>query len=82
MQEEEGIRSFLQKVDEMVNTLKGLGKGVNEHEVVQNVLRSLPIRFNTKVFAIEENKHLEKLTMDALWGILIAYEIRIGQQRP
>ena len=45
--------------------------------MVQKVLRSLPIRFNPKVSAIEEKKHLEKLTMDTLWGILIAYETRI-----
>ena len=61
----------------MVNTIGGLGKEVNEQEVVQKVLRSLPIRFNQKVYAIEEKKHLEKLTMDALQGILIAYEMRI-----
>lgn len=35
------------------------------------------MRFNPKVLAIEENKHIKKLTMDALWGILISYEMRI-----
>ena len=50
--------------------------------MVQKVLIYLPIRFNPKVYAIEEKKHLEKLTMDALRGILIAYEMRIWQEMP
>ena len=61
----------------MVNTIRGLGQDVNEQEVVQKVLRSLPIRFNPIVSIIEENKHLENMTMDGLWGILIDYGMRI-----
>ena len=45
--------------------------------MVQKVLISLPIRFNPKVYVIEEKKLLQKMTMDALQGILIAYEMRI-----
>lgn len=52
-------------VDEVVNTIKELGKNVNEKEVIQMVLRYLTLIFNPKVCSIEENKHLEKLTMDA-----------------
>ena len=35
------------------------------------------MRFNPKVSAIEEKKHLEKMTMDALRGTLLVYEMRI-----
>jgi hypothetical protein len=45
--------------------------------IVQKVLRSLHLRFDVKVYAIEEIKHMKKLTMDELFGILIAYEMRI-----
>ena len=81
MQEEEDMTNFFQKVDEVVNTIKGLMKDVNEQEVVQKVLRYLPIRFNRKVSIIEENENLGKLTMDALRGILIA-KTRMGQEMP
>jgi len=40
------------------------------------VLRSLPLRFDAKVFTIEEMKDLEKLTMDDLHGVLNANEMR------
>ena len=45
--------------------------------MVQKVLRSLPVRLNPELYAIEDKKHLEKMTMDALRRILIAYEMRI-----
>ena len=81
-EEEEDMTIFLQKVDEFVSKIKGLGKATNEQEVVQKVLISLPIRFNPKVSAIKEHKHLEKLTIDALRGTLTTYEVRIGHERP
>jgi hypothetical protein len=42
------------------------------------VLRSLLLKYDAKVFAIEETRELTKMTMDELHGSLIAYEMRIG----
>ena len=64
-------------MDGIFNTIRGLGEKVEEPIIVQNVLRSLPLIFNLKVSAIEEMKDLDKLTMDALHGILTAYKMRI-----
>jgi hypothetical protein len=41
------------------------------------VLRSLPSRFNPKIFLIEKMKDLDKLTMDEMHETLTAYEMRI-----
>ena len=82
MQIEEDIVTFFQKVDEVVNTIIGLGQDVNEQEMVQKVLRYLLIRFNPKVYVIEEKKHLNKLTVDVVRGIIMAYEIIIWQEMP
>jgi hypothetical protein len=40
------------------------------------VLRSIPLRYDVKVSAIEETRDLTKMTMDELHGILTAYEMR------
>ena len=61
----------------MVNRIRGIGKEVKEQEQFEKILRSLPIRFNPKVLAIEEKKHLENLIVDRLREIHIAYEMRI-----
>ncbi len=59
----------------MVNTMKGLGEVIEESKVVEKVLRSLPTRFDSKVLAIEEIKDLDTLNIEALHGILTAYEM-------
>jgi hypothetical protein len=82
MNEEENIAAYLLHVDEVVNSIKGLGEDVEETIIVQKVLRSLPSRFNPKISVIEEMKDLDKLTVDELHGTLTAYEMRIEQDNP
>jgi uncharacterized coiled-coil protein SlyX len=65
-----------------VNGIKGLGDEMKEHVVVQKVLRSLPMRFDSKISALEERVDLDTLTMDELHGILTAYEMRIEKDNP
>ena len=48
---------------------------------VQKMLRSLASRFGTKVFVVEEMKDLDKLTMDELHRIFIAYEMRTKKRK-
>jgi hypothetical protein len=45
-------------------------------------LRSLPDRFNPKVFAIEELNDLKTLEFDQLLGTLTTYEMRIVKDKP
>jgi hypothetical protein len=82
MREDEDITSYLLHVDEIVNTIKGLGETIDEKFVVQKVLRTLPSRFDPKISSIEEMKDLDSLTMDELHGILTAYEMRTVQENP
>lgn len=76
MKEEEDNAGYLQRVDEVVNTMRGLGEVIEESKVVEKVLRSLPTRFDSKVSTIKEIKDLNTLNTDALHGILTAYEMR------
>ena len=72
MKEEENIAGYLQRVDEIVNTIRDLGEEVDEPKVVEKILRSLTARFDSKVSAIEELKDLDALSTDELHGILTA----------
>jgi hypothetical protein len=76
MDEKEDIATYFLRVDEVVNAIKGLGEYLNESLVVQKVLRSLLLKYDAKVSAIEETRDLTKMTMDELHGSLIAYEMR------
>jgi len=49
MLEDENITAYFQRVEEFDDTMKGLGEEMEEKVVVQNLLRSLPSKFNPKV---------------------------------
>lgn len=40
------------------------------------------MRFDVELSTLEEKKHLDKMTMDYLHGILTAYEMRIEKENP
>jgi hypothetical protein len=76
MKEDENIAAYFLRVDETVNAIRGLGEEVNESIIVQKVLRSLPMRFDPKISALEERTDLDSISMDELHGIFTAYEMR------
>jgi hypothetical protein len=76
MKEDEDITAYFLRVDETVNAIIGLGEEIEESVIVQKVLRSLPMRFNPKISALEERSDLNSISMDELHGIFIAYEMR------
>jgi hypothetical protein len=65
-----------------VNIIRGLGEKIEGLAIVQNILRSLPTRFDSKISAIEERSNLDTVTMDELHGIITAYEMRTEQEDP
>ena len=54
MKEEENIGEYLVRVDEVVNAIRGLGGKLEEREVVDKVLRTLPMKYDSKVSTFEE----------------------------
>ena len=81
MNEDETVSKYYARIEETVNSMKGLGEKFDEDLLVQKILRSLLERFNPKVSAIEELSDLKTLPMDQLLGILTAYEMRIGKDK-
>jgi hypothetical protein len=59
MNEDETINKFFLRVEDLVNAMKGLGEKIEDVFLVQKILRSLPNRFNPKVYAIEEMDDLD-----------------------
>ena len=82
MKEDEDIVAYFLWVDEIVNTMRGLGEKVENLALFQKILKSLLMRFDSKVSSLEERKDIDKLSMDELHGILTAYEIRKEQKNP
>jgi hypothetical protein len=82
MNEDENIAAYFLRVDEIVNNIKGLGDEIKEQVIVKKALRSLPMRFDSKISSLEERVDLATMTMDELHGILTAYEMRTEKDNP
>jgi hypothetical protein len=82
IKEDEDIATYFLRVYQTVNAIKGLGEEIEESVIVQKVIRSLPIRFNPKISALEERLDLNSISMDELHGIFTAYEMRTEQENP
>jgi hypothetical protein len=61
MDEDKTINKHFLHIEELVNTMKGLGEMIKEYFLVYKILRSLLDRFNSKVSAIEEIIDLKKV---------------------
>jgi hypothetical protein len=64
MKEDEYTRTYFLRVDEIVNTIRGLGENIENLVIVQKMLRSLPMRFDPKISTLEKGQYLATLSMD------------------
>jgi len=78
MHNDESIASYFLRIDEIVNCVKNLVEEIKEDTLVENFLRSLSAKFESKVFSIEEKQDLQTITMTQLHGILTTFEMRKG----
>jgi hypothetical protein len=53
MKEDENIAAYFLRFNETVNAIMGLGEEIKELVFFQKVLRSLPVRFDPKILALE-----------------------------
>ena len=79
MKEEENIALYILRVDEIVNVIRGIGGEIKEKDIVDKVLRTLPMRYDSKVSSLEEQDDLKLMTVDELHGIFTSYEMRTRQ---
>jgi hypothetical protein len=82
MKKDGEITTYFLRVEEIVNTSRELGEEFDESMVIQKVLRSLPMRFDSKISALEERTYLDSLSMDDIHGIFTSYEMRIEKENP
>lgn len=76
MHEDERITNVFLGVDRIVKTMDSLGDEIMETIIVENILRSLTPKFDSKVFTIKEMQDFNNLTLEHLHRILITYEMR------
>lgn len=78
MHNDESINSYFLRIDDIFNYMKNPGEDIKEVTLVEKVLRSLSVKFESKVFSIEEKQDLQTINMTQLHGILTGFEMRKG----
>ncbi|GKA60040.1 hypothetical protein Tco_0759353 [Tanacetum coccineum] len=79
MKNNEFVPDFMARVSTVVCHMKSYGEQVSDETVVEKVLRSLTVKFDHVVAAIEESKDLSRFSFDELMGSLQAHEVRINK---
>jgi len=80
MEEYENIVSYFLRVDNIVNSIAGLGEEVSDNYVVRKVLISLLSRLFPEGSYLEELFEVDKMFMDKLLGNISAYELRVKEE--
>ena len=70
MKDSESKEQFSIQVMNVANQIKLNGDEQTDQKIVEKILRSLPIKFDNIVVAIEESKDLSNLSIDELSGSL------------
>ena len=79
MSNSETINDFFTRALSIVNEIKSHGDTLDDQKVAENIWRSLPIRFDPIVVAIEESKDLSQVYIDGLMGSLQTHEQRLSR---
>ncbi|KAF7826562.1 Retrovirus-related Pol polyprotein from transposon TNT 1-94 [Senna tora] len=75
----ESFQAFLSKVSTIVSQMRSFGEKISDQKIVEKVLRSLTLKFDHVVAAIEESKDLSVFSFDDLMGSLQAHEARMNR---
>nr|XP_010939511.1 uncharacterized protein LOC105058324 [Elaeis guineensis] len=74
MKETENIFNYFSRILVIVNQLKRNGEKIDDVRVVEKILRSLTLRFEHIIVAIEEANDVDTLSINALMGKLQVHE--------
>ena len=80
MNQKENISEYFTKVLTLTKQTKVNGDKIEDLAIVEKILRTLPLRINYKVVAIEESKDLESMNFAKQQSSLEAKEQRLNGQ--
>ncbi|CAJ2629448.1 unnamed protein product [Trifolium pratense] len=80
MKETETVNQYFARTLAIANRMLAQGETLQELQVVEKILRSMPARFNYVVCSIEESNDVTTMSIDALQSSLIVQESRMKRQ--
>jgi hypothetical protein len=66
MKENEGVDEYFVRTLTIANKIKIHGEKMDQVVIIENILRSMTLRFDYVVCSVEESNNLDTLTIDEL----------------
>jgi hypothetical protein len=66
MKENEGVDEYFARTLTIANKIKIHGEKMDQMVIIENILRSMTLRFDYVVCSVEESNNLDTLTIDEL----------------
>ncbi|XP_028236619.1 uncharacterized protein LOC114415953 [Glycine soja] len=80
MSDQESIGEFFSRILAITNQINAYGDKQSDLGIINKVLRTLTLRFDHIVVAIEQGQNLEEMKIEELQGILEAQEMRLNER--
>ncbi|XP_016725693.1 uncharacterized protein [Gossypium hirsutum] len=76
MKEEETVKQYSYRIMAVVNSIRLLGEQFNKVRIVENVISTLPEKYEVKISSLEDSKDLTNISLIELINALYAHEQR------
>ena len=80
MKKDEKVSDFSSCFTKIISKLRGLGERLEEKEAVAKLLRSMPVKYDSLTFSLEQFRNMKGLSVDEVIGSLRVHEQRIQER--
>ena len=80
MKKDEKVSDFSSRFTKIISELRDLGERLVEKEVVAKLLRSMPVKYDSLTFSLEQFGNMRGLSVDEVIGSLRVHEQRLQER--
>ena len=80
MKKDEKVSDFLSRFTNIISKLRDLGERLEEKEAVAKLLQSMPVKYDSLTFSLEQFGNMRGLSVDEVIGSLRVHEQRLQER--
>ena len=80
MKKDEKLSDFSSRFTKIISELRDLGEQLEEKEAVAKLLRSIPVKYDSQTFSLEQFRNMRGLRVDEVIKSLRVHEQRLQER--